>query len=187
MINSCYQTPLNISAQPQTSRPWLPSTPPKRSGEQCLLGSVSEAAGAYGILAYGVSGVSYGAAQHVTSSAVAEAPSFSQILEIGLSAYHDHSWLHQSFEPVALPGYVAKLYTFPPVKILPLVLNKIREDHHCSELAEPALVSGPERTADNPPGRFPSGGICCHKRVARYGIPAWIFGIFMLGCSRGDE
>ncbi len=63
---------------------------------------------------------------------------------------------HSPLEGDALTAHwpAARLYAFPPIKILPLVLCKIREeravsDTHSPELAEPALVSRPDRAVDS--------------------------------------
>ncbi len=55
-------------------------------------------------------------------------------------------------------------------------------DTHSPELAEPALVSGPDRAVDSPSLANP--GTCYPRRTARCGTRTRNFGAFMCGCFR---
>ncbi len=83
----------------------------------------------------------------------------------------------------------ARLYAFPPIKILPLVLCKIREERASVILIAPNWPNQPwfpdlTELLIAPPGRFRSGRTCYRRWTARCGTRTQNYGTFMCGCFR---
>ncbi len=89
----------------------------------------------------------------------------------------------------------ARLYVFPPIKILPLVLRKLKEERASLILITPNLPNQPWfpdliELLVAPPWPIPSGRICYPRWTARCGTRTRSCGAFICGCFgdiRGAE